>query len=141
MEYPGRYSRWHMGYVDPCVEFAAFGRELTATALNERGAVLLPAIEAAFARAGRPAPVMGGARRVRVVIAEPTGTVPEEERSRRPTVFSAIREVIALFAGPDEHLGLFASSSRSGCGPAGTMPASVTAGSAISSCTCLTSCT
>ncbi len=109
MEYPGRYSRWHMGYVDPCVEFAAFGRELTATALNERGAVLLPAIEAAFARAGRPAPVMGGARRVRVVIAEPTGTVPEEERSRRPTVFSAIREVIALFAGPDEHLGLFGS--------------------------------
>jgi anthranilate synthase len=44
---------------------------------------------------------------VRVLIAEPAGTVPEEERSRRPTVFSAIREVIALFAGPDEHLGLF----------------------------------
>ena len=21
MEYPGRYSRWHTGYVDPCVEF------------------------------------------------------------------------------------------------------------------------
>ncbi len=29
MEYPGRYSRWHMGYVDPCVEFVARGRELT----------------------------------------------------------------------------------------------------------------
>jgi anthranilate synthase len=109
MEYPGRYSRWHMGYVDPCVEFTAFGRELTATALNERGAVLLPAIDAALGRAGQPEPSdrAGGVRRVRVVIAEPTGTVPEEERSRRPTVFSAIREVIALFAGPDEHLGLF----------------------------------
>jgi anthranilate synthase len=109
MEYPGRYSRWHMGYVDPCVEFAACGRELTATALNERGAVLLPAIEAALARAGRLAALdsAAGAGGVRVVIPEPTGTVPEEERSRRPTVFSAIREVIALFAGPDEHLGLF----------------------------------
>jgi anthranilate synthase len=44
---------------------------------------------------------------VTVLIPEPAGTVPEEERSRRPTVFSAIREVIALFAGPDEHLGLY----------------------------------
>ena len=52
MEYPGRYSRWHMGYVDPCVELSARGRELTATALNERGAVLLPAIGAALDRAG-----------------------------------------------------------------------------------------
>jgi anthranilate synthase len=111
MEYPGRYSRWHMAYVDPCVEFTAYGRELTATALNERGAVLMPAIEAALGRAGRPEPLDSGSagdlRRVRVVIAEPTGTAPEEERSRRPTVFSAIREVIALFAAPDEHLGLY----------------------------------
>ncbi len=113
MEYPGRYSRWHMGYVDPCVEFAARGRELTATALNERGAVLLPAIGAALDRAGtRLSPTAMGqpedaAASVRVVIAETAGVVPEEERSRRPTVFSAIREVIALFAGPDEHLGLY----------------------------------
>ncbi len=112
MEYPGRYSRWHMGYVDPCVEFAAHGRELTATALNERGAVLLPAIAAAIGGDGgdgeRTAPdVTAADRSVRVIIAEPAGIVPEEERSRRPTVFSAIRQVIALFAAPDEHLGLF----------------------------------
>src|SRR5215472_12025953 len=51
MEYPGRYSRWHMGYVDPCAELVARGRAVTATALNARGAVLLPAIAAALARA------------------------------------------------------------------------------------------
>ncbi|HEX6931926.1 MAG TPA: anthranilate synthase component I [Streptosporangiaceae bacterium] len=109
MEYPGRYSRWHMGYVDPCVELAAHGRELTATALNERGTVLLPAIAAAFERTGeRVTPGATAANRsVLVSIAEPAGIVPEEERSRRPTVFSAIREVIALFAAPDEHLGLY----------------------------------
>ena len=109
MEYPGRYSRWHMGYVDPCVEFVAHGRELTATALNDRGAVLLPAIAAALERTGeRTEPdVTVAGHRVQVVIAQPAGIVPEEERSRRPTVFSAIREVIALFAGPDEHLGLY----------------------------------
>jgi len=104
MEYPGRYSRWHIGYVDPCVEFAARGRDLTVTALNRRGAVLLPAIAAAVGRAG---PVAAGPTRAVVTIAEAGHAGPEEERSRRPTVFTAIRNVIELFAGPDEHLGLF----------------------------------
>src|ERR1700716_3950518 len=39
MEYPGRYSRWHMAYVDPCVELIA------------RGLVLLPVIADAMRRA------------------------------------------------------------------------------------------
>ena len=112
MEYPGRYSRWHMGYVDPCIEIVARGREITAAALNDRGAVILPAIGAALQRAGQPAgPATNGTGqahdRVTVVVPEAAGPVPEEERSRRPTVFSAIRQIIALFAGPDEHLGLF----------------------------------
>ena len=112
MEYPGRYSRWHTGYVDPCLELAATGREVTATALNDRGAVILPAITAALRRAGEARAGAGAVstepdRSVTVLIPEPAGVVPEEERSRRPTVFSAVRQVIALFAGPDEHLGLF----------------------------------
>ncbi len=42
-----------------------------------------------------------------MVIPEPAGLVAEEDRSRRPTVFSAVREVIAAFAGDDPHLGLY----------------------------------
>ena len=111
MEYPGRYSRWHMGYVDPCVELAATGREITAAALNERGNVILPAVADALRRAGEqivPQPATGGPiGRITVRIPDAGGFVPEEERSRLPTVFSAIRQVIELFAGPDEHLGLY----------------------------------
>ena len=167
MEYPGRYSRWHMGYVDPCVEIVARGREVTATALNDRGAVILPAIGAALGRAARPArpaqpasPAPDGIGQshgtvtvgaVTVVIPEAAGPVPEEERSRRPTVFSAIREIIALFAGPDEHLGLFGAFGydlafqfeplrlRPGRDEAGSGLAS--AGNGTWSCTCRTSCT
>ncbi len=106
MEYPGRYSRWHTGYVDPCLELIARGREVTATALNDRGAVILPAIAAALRKAGPETPA-STATAMTVSIPEPVGYVPEEQRSRRPTVFSAIRELIALFAGPDEHLGLY----------------------------------
>ena len=56
MEYPGRYSRWHLAYVDPCVELVARGRRVTATALNGRGLVLLPVIADAMLRAGEEVP-------------------------------------------------------------------------------------
>jgi len=90
------------------VEFTCRGRQLTATALNDRGGVVLPAITAALLRAGQldqgdqqDAPMMT------ITIPEPAGQVPEEQRSRRPTVFSAIREVIGLFASADSQLALF----------------------------------
>jgi anthranilate synthase len=79
---------------------------ITARALNPRGAVLLPVLGAALARAGEPV-AAAGPDAVTVVIPEPSGLVAEEDRSRRPTVFSAIREVIASFAGDDPHLGLY----------------------------------
>ncbi len=106
MEYPGRYSRWHLAYVDPCVEIVARGRRIRARALNARGEVLLPVFGAALLRAGQQAGPPA-ADEAEVVIPEPAGLQAEEERSRRPTVFSALREVIAAMAGPDPHLGLY----------------------------------
>jgi anthranilate synthase len=44
---------------------------------------------------------------VTVIIPEARGTFTEEERSRQPTVFSALREIITAFSGPDPHLGLY----------------------------------
>ncbi len=105
MEYPGRYSRWHLAYIDPCAEIVARGRRIAARALNERGAVLLPVLGAALLRAGELVP--GPPGQLEVVIPEPAGLVAEEDRSRRPTVFSAVREIIAAFAGDDPHLGLY----------------------------------
>jgi anthranilate synthase len=129
MEYPGRYSRWHLAYVDPPVEIIARGRRVAARALNERGRVLMPVIEAALRRAGTPVPAgaeSAGAdpagtdqvgtesagigrelNQAEVIVDDDGGSFTEEERSRRRTVFSALREVIAAFAGPDPHLGLY----------------------------------
>src|SRR6516164_11662415 len=45
-EFPGRYTRWDMGFVDPPLVFTARGRRFAIDALNERGGVLLePAAE------------------------------------------------------------------------------------------------
>jgi anthranilate synthase len=107
MEYPGRYSRWHLAYADPPVQLVARGRRITATALNDRGLVLLPVIEAALLRAGTPLPAADPAWQVEVTIPEGAGAFAEEDRSRRPTVFSAVREIMAAFGGPDPYLGLY----------------------------------
>ena len=42
-----------------------------------------------------------------VVIPEGEGDFTEEERSRRPTVFTALREIAAAFGCADPHLGLY----------------------------------
>jgi anthranilate synthase len=112
MEYPGRYSRWHLAYVNPCAELVARGRRISARALNARGEVLLPVLGAALLRVGEASPGAGGrdgraGTEVEVVIPEPAGVQAEEDRSRRPTVFSALREVVAAMAGNDPHLGLY----------------------------------
>ncbi len=47
-EYPGRYTRWDMGFVDPPLALVARDRRLRAEALNPRGRVLLSAIARAL---------------------------------------------------------------------------------------------
>jgi anthranilate synthase len=129
MEYPGRYTRWHMAYVNPPVEITCRGRQVTARALNDRGLVLMPVIRDAMLRAGvaqpPPAPATQGAGggdsagggdgpgaqgepgTVTVFVPEGAETFTEEQRSRRPTVFSVLREITAAFGCPDPHLGLY----------------------------------
>ena len=114
MEYPGRYTRWHMAYVNPPIEIACRGRRVTARALNDRGLVLMPVVRAAMLRAGvaqpEPGPAgqdAGDGHTVTVFVPEGEETFTEEQRSRRPTVFSVLREITAAFGCPDPHLGLY----------------------------------
>ncbi len=110
MEYPGRYSRWHMAYADPCAEIVATGRRVTARALNDRGRVLLPVLRAALRRVGAEDGMPGTGEPLdqdTVLIAEDDREFTEEERSRRPTVFTALREITAAFSCADPHLGLY----------------------------------
>jgi anthranilate synthase len=107
-EYPGRYTRWDMGFVDPPLQLVARGREISVAALNARGEILLPALSAALARLDAVTWTTGTARELGGRIGLPAGRFTEEERSRQPSVFSVLRAVIALFASADDpHLGLY----------------------------------
>ncbi|MGP4025565.1 anthranilate synthase component I [Actinomadura sp. 3N407] len=105
MEYPGRYSRWHMAYVDPCLEIVARGRTAAVRALNERGRVVLPSVASVLRGTGEIRADEPGLFEVFVPPADAFFT--EEERSRQPTVFTALRAVVGLFRCDDPHLGLY----------------------------------
>jgi anthranilate synthase len=107
-EFPGRYTRWDMGFVDPPLMLTGTGRGFVVEALNERGQVLIPAV--ADALRGVAAIEIGdiGKDRVAGTIRETATRFPEEQRSRQPSLFSVLRALNALFAGDaDEHLGLY----------------------------------
>ena len=107
-EFPGRYTRWDMGFVDPPLMLTSRGREFAIEALNQRGAVLLPAIGAHLAGLDAVRLRENGAERVAGDIRESGERFPEEQRSRQPSIFSVLRSLGDLFASPeDEHLGLY----------------------------------
>lgn len=47
-EFPGRYARWSLGFVDPPLEISGKGQDLHIQALNARGRLILPAIQTAM---------------------------------------------------------------------------------------------
>jgi anthranilate synthase len=107
-EFPGRYTRWDVGFIDPPLSLTARGRKVEIVALNARGGVLLPAVTEAMTDAAWSADIIRSADALTLEIREPKDRFTEEERIRQPTAFSAVRALVAFF-GNDEcaHLGLY----------------------------------
>jgi anthranilate synthase len=107
-EYPGRYTRWDMGFVDPPLAVVARGSGLRVEALNARGAVLLPAIARALEGPDAIEQLARSDDAVTVTVRPPAPGFTEEVRSRQPSVFSVLRALIDLFRHAEEpHLGLY----------------------------------
>src|ERR1700737_49589 len=107
-EFPGRYTRWDMGFVDPPLVFTARGRKFSIEALNQRGRILLDPIAEAIAGLSMTNVELTSDDRILGQIRESEERFPEEQRRRQPSIFSVLRALIDLFAGPqDQHLGLY----------------------------------
>ncbi|HWX47527.1 MAG TPA: anthranilate synthase component I [Roseomonas sp.] len=107
-EFPGRYTRWDLGFSDPPLMLAARDRDVTLRALNERGTLLLAAIAPALRAMSELASLEVGTDRIAARVKMPEGRFAEEERSRQPSVFSVLRALRDLFGSPeDPHLGLY----------------------------------
>jgi anthranilate synthase len=107
-EFPGRYSRWDMGFDAPPLEIVGREREFTVRALNDRGRVLLDVISDALGRHPHVESITDGKDGLLGVVKQPASWFPEEQRSQQPSLFSVVRALRDLFGHKvDERLGLY----------------------------------
>jgi anthranilate synthase len=107
-EFPGRYTRWDIGFADPPLVVTARGRQVAIDALNDRGRVLLPAIEAVLREIDAVTIQQSGEARIMAEVDPAPDRFAEELRSRQPSVFTILRAITALFGSiEDHHLGLY----------------------------------
>jgi len=107
-EYPGRYTRWDIGFCDPALSFTGRRRGFEVRACNERGAVLIPAVASALEGCDAVAALEVDESAVTGSVRVSDEWFPEELRSKQPTLFSVVRALIDLFRSPeDAHLGLY----------------------------------
>jgi len=108
-EYPGRYAQWTLGFSDPPVCLEAWSRKFKVRALNSRGVPFLPVIKEVLQASSHVAEVsLVGVETIEGLVKEAEGFYTEEERSKQPSVFSVVREVVNIFSSEDDpHLGLY----------------------------------
>ncbi len=107
-EYPGRYTRWDIGFVNPPLQIIGRGRALTIDALNTRGEILLPELFHALQNCAAIEHMEASKQQIQLTVINDPAEIAEELRSRRPSLFSVLREIIACFFSPaDPYLGLY----------------------------------
>lgn len=107
-EYPNRYGRWAMGFIDPPLHLTTRAGRFVLSAANERGQVLLAALRPAIVSHPHVGRASVGATAIEGEVIAPTAPFDEAARTRQPSVFSVLRTVLAVFASPeDQHLGLY----------------------------------
>jgi len=107
-EFPGRYTRWDIGFCNPPLALTLRARGFRLDALNPRGQALLPAIHAALALNPALTELSADAQALCGQIAQTDQLFAEELRSRQPSGFSLVRSLIELFGSQeDRFLGLY----------------------------------
>lgn len=107
-EYPGRYTRWAIGFVNPPLELATRDNTFTLTAHNQRGLILLEYLSEALSNLPQLAGLSRKEHQLFGLVKPTDRLFSEEERSQQPSVFTVVREIIRLFSSvEDEHLGLY----------------------------------
>ncbi|WP_258063879.1 MULTISPECIES: anthranilate synthase component I [unclassified Pseudoclavibacter] len=110
VEYPGRYTRWDIGFIDPPLMIEGRGFALRMRTLNERGNIPLRAFTDAFERLdGVSVRVLADGDVEIDVTSQRDEIIPEEQRTRRRSSFSVLRAIIETMPDDIPHLGLYGS--------------------------------
>lgn len=107
-EYPGRYSRWDILVLDPPVEVRSNQRHFIFEPRNDRGKIINAILFECLKTDANIAGITLENGTIEGNVREDSGFYTEENRSKKPSIFSVLRALITEFktAGPDLGLGL-----------------------------------
>jgi anthranilate synthase len=104
---PGRYESFDLGFADPPLQLQTSGADFSLSALNARGEVLI-AFLGDVLRDPSVVVTERSASRLSGHILRGDAPVNEDQRTRRASVMSLVRELVAAFGSNDDSLlGLF----------------------------------
>lgn len=107
-EYPGRYKRWAIRFVNPPLELTTRENTFTLSSLNDRAQVLLPILLQRLSAHSQILQINSNHHQITGYIQPTKQFFTEEERNKQPSAFTVIREILQTFASDeDEHLGLY----------------------------------
>lgn len=107
-DYPGRYTRWDLGFVDPPLRISASGRHLHIEALNARGEVLLHLCRGLIEASPDVCDIEAAPLTLKFSMRASEPVLVEEQRTRQRSVFTFLRQLLSHFASDeDAYLGLY----------------------------------
>ena len=106
-EYPGRYSRWDIGFIDPPLELVSRGRDFTLRALNQRGRIILAMLTPAVTENQHVEHFQINDDNVTGRVLPMPSDFPEELRSKQPSIFSLLRALTQRLSCHDEYLSFY----------------------------------
>ncbi len=101
-EYPGRYSRWDVACVAPCLEIVGRERTVFIRALNHRGQVLIGLLKALVWEHPHWEAALFKTHVLMLLLKPLADKFPEEERSKQPSPFSLLRTLVEEFRHPED---------------------------------------
>lgn len=106
-EYPGRYTRWDIGFVNPPITLEAVESRITIFANNVRGEMILPVFANAMSSCDFVKEVSSGVSGIEFEIDAINKAFMEEDRSKMPHVMNVIRHLRDRLKIDDENLGFY----------------------------------
>jgi len=107
-EYPGRYTQWDIGFINPCLELRSRGLDFSIIAFSDRGLSLQQVIYNRLQGLKELEELCLEADGIRGRVRQSDCFFVEEMRSRQPTIFTVIRAIKELLASPvDRFFGLY----------------------------------
>lgn len=107
-EYPGRYTRWDTGFVNPPLVITTKADQFTIEALNQRGKIILKFILPAIQSQELTKDLQSTDHKITGKIKRSTQYFSEELRSKQPSIFALIRLIRNLFFNKaEDYLGLY----------------------------------